>query len=222
MRSISTTAVQPRPSSDEPSFIEAARRAQIIECAIDAIADVGFARATLAEIARRANVSKGVILYYFDGKDDLIRKVVESIYTIASEFMLPRLEQQPTVRDTLHAYIEGNIAYMAERRTYIIALVEIFGGFRERDGTSKFAPGGHDYMNAHLIELLQSGQQSGEFRDFDAPAMSFAIRASIDMLPPALANDADFDVKGYAKELVTIFDLATRNQDGPKRKKVSS
>lgn len=183
---------------------------------------MGFARATLAEIAKRARVSKGVILYYFDGKDDLIRKVVESVYLIAAEFMLPRLEQQPTVRDTLHAYIESNIAYMAERRIYIIALVEIFGGFRDRDGVSKFRPGGHDYMNSHLVELLQSGQQSGEFRDFNAGAMAFAIRASIDMLPPALANDADFDIKGYAKELVTVFDLATRNQAGAKRKKVSS
>ena len=39
---------------DAPSFIETARRRQIIECAIDAIASVGYSQASIAEIAKRA------------------------------------------------------------------------------------------------------------------------------------------------------------------------
>lgn len=217
MRSITEPAVQ-----DEPSFIEAARRAQIIECAIDAIADVGFARATLTEIARRAKVTKGVILYYFDGKDDLIRKVVESIYIVGSEYMVPLLEQQPTVRDTLRTYIESNIAYMGEKRTYMVAMVEIFSGFRDRDGVSKLDASGVDLAKEHLAEMLRSGQVSGEFRDFDPDAMAFAIRAAIDMVPPALTYQPDIDIRRLSEQLTETFDIATRKQNRPGRKKVSS
>ena len=44
-------------ASERQSFIEIARRKQIIECAIDAIAELGFAQASLAQIAKRAGVS---------------------------------------------------------------------------------------------------------------------------------------------------------------------
>lgn len=45
---------------DGYSFIEAARRAQIVESAIETIAEAGYARASMAQIAPRAGISKGV------------------------------------------------------------------------------------------------------------------------------------------------------------------
>jgi hypothetical protein len=39
---------------DRPLFTEAARRAQIIECAIETLANEGYARASLDRIAKRA------------------------------------------------------------------------------------------------------------------------------------------------------------------------
>lgn len=59
-----------------PSFIEAARRAQIIECAIETIAMLGYAQASLAQIAKRAGISKSVITYHFTGEEELIEQVV--------------------------------------------------------------------------------------------------------------------------------------------------
>ncbi|MGA9830159.1 MAG: TetR family transcriptional regulator, partial [Trebonia sp.] len=44
------------------TFIETARRAQIMAAAIDTIAELGFGQASLARIAERAGTSKGVIL----------------------------------------------------------------------------------------------------------------------------------------------------------------
>ena len=58
------------------SFIEEARRTQIAEAAIRLIASRGFARTSLAEIAREAGCSKGVILYHFKGKRDLVQEIL--------------------------------------------------------------------------------------------------------------------------------------------------
>src|SRR5882757_6604673 len=96
------------------SFIETARRAQIIECAIEAIADLGFAQASLAQIAKRAKVSSGVILYYFAGKDELIREVVAHVFTVGESFIRPRVDaDQESARNALCAFVEASVAFIA-------------------------------------------------------------------------------------------------------------
>src|ERR1700678_447656 len=106
MRSNYQTADQGR-----QSFIEAARRAQIIECAIDAIAELGFAQASLAQIAKRAGVSTGVILYYFAGKDELIRAVGAHVFATGADFISPPVNAQTTARAAIRSFIEASVAF---------------------------------------------------------------------------------------------------------------
>ena len=47
------------------TFTDLARRAQIARCAAEAITEVGYADASMAEIARRAGVAKSVVSYHF-------------------------------------------------------------------------------------------------------------------------------------------------------------
>jgi AcrR family transcriptional regulator len=48
------------------------QRKRIIEAAMDIFAEFGFFRAPTQLIAMRAGVSKGLIFWYFKGKDELI------------------------------------------------------------------------------------------------------------------------------------------------------
>src|SRR5579863_3120226 len=89
----------------ERTFIETARRQQIVAAAIDTIAEVGFAQASLARIAERIGISKGVISYHFAGKDDLIRQVAIEIVEAARAYIIPRLVAESTGPATLRAYI---------------------------------------------------------------------------------------------------------------------
>ncbi|HXN13199.1 MAG TPA: TetR family transcriptional regulator, partial [Candidatus Acidoferrales bacterium] len=104
---------------DDRSFIENARRAQIIECAIDAIAELGYTNASLAEIARRAGISKGVISYHFAGKGELIQQVVNAVMEKAGAVMLPRIFAEHTEAGMLRAYIESNLEFLDSNRNDI-------------------------------------------------------------------------------------------------------
>ena len=53
-----------------------ARRRELAEAALEAIADTGYARTGLREIAARAELTHGILHYYFDDKDDLIAQAV--------------------------------------------------------------------------------------------------------------------------------------------------
>ena len=196
------------------SFIEEARRAQIVRCAIEAIAELGYAKASLAEIAKRAGISKGVISYHFAGKDDLMRQVVVEAFTAGEEFVKPREAAEPTARAKLSTFIESNVEFIGTHREHMVALLEILINSRPEDGRPFLEAATLEPRLSGLERILRSGQEEGEFRQFDTRVMAVTITQAIDgLLTPQLAADPDLDLDSYARELTTTFERATRRAE---------
>ena len=208
MRSENGTAER----SDERTFIEKARRQQIVAAAIDTIAEVGFGQASLARIAERIGISKGVISYHFEGKGDLMRQVAIEIVEAARDYIVPRVLAESTGPATLRVYIESHLGFMREHRNYMVAIVEIVrNGGLTTNGRQRFDGQDVDGAIRFLEELLARFQAEGGLRsDFDPRVMAVAIRAAIDSVPYRLVADPDLDADHYASEIATTFDLATR------------
>ena len=206
--------MQPGAAADEPerTFIETARRAQIAAAAIDTIAEVGYAGASFARIAERLGISRGLISYHFAGKDDLMTQVVHQAAEQAKDYISPRVLAESTGPAMLRAYIQSNLAFMRDHRNNVIAMIEIA---RSAEGRSTFY-GDADVVNAvgALEQGLSGFQAAGQFRpDFDPHVMAIAIRAAIEAASPRLALDPEFDIDNYSREIITVFDLATRARD---------
>jgi len=195
-----------------PSFIEAARRTQLIECAIETIATLGYAQASLAQIAKRAGISKSVITYYFSSKEELIEQVVKEIYTDAAHFIGPRIAAQPTAQLRLQTYIQAHVEYISTHLPQMMAIMEIALNFRTEEGKLRYGIATEKPVLTALEALLRKGQQEGDFRTFDLHVMAVTIRRAIDALPPLFIADPNLDADGYARELVTLFDRATRKK----------
>jgi AcrR family transcriptional regulator len=194
-------------TGDSRTFVNSARRAQIVEAAIETVADVGYANASLSRIAVRLGISKGVISYHFAGKDDLIAEIVSQVLQQARAYMQPRIDEQTTGPEMLRAYIESNLEFMRDNPKQLSAVVEIV---RAVIAGAKSPFSGNREGGVHVLaEQLTRFQASGDFRtDFDPNAMATAIRAVIDAVPGRLADPA-FDIDQYTREAVTIFDRAT-------------
>ena len=200
------------PGGRKASFIEEARRAQLIECAIDAIAELGFGQASVAQIASRAGVSKSVITYYFSSKEELIRQVLTRIYTDAAGYIAPRVGAETTVRLRLQAYIRTHIEHISAHLKEMVAVMEIAANHRSGEGKPIYGVAEQPVLKT-LEGMLAKGQQAGEFGEFDCRVMAVAIRRSIDALPPLLIADPDsFEPDVYAREVVALFDRATRKE----------
>jgi TetR/AcrR family transcriptional regulator, fatty acid metabolism regulator protein len=195
-----------------PSFIEAARRTQLIECAIETIATLGYAQASLAQIAKRAGISKSVITYYFSSKEELIEQVVKEIYTDAARFIGPRIAVQPTAQLRLQSYIQAHVEYISTHLMQMMAIMEIAINFRTEDGKLRYGVVTEKPVLTALEAILRKGQQEGAFRAFDLHVMAVTIRRAIDALPPLFIADPTLDADVYARELVMLFDRATRKE----------
>jgi AcrR family transcriptional regulator len=188
------------------TFTEAARRAQIVAAAIETVAEVGYARASFAQIAKRAGLSStGLISYHFAAKSELIDEVVQQVVGQISQFMADRMSGASGPRHALQIYIEGTCTFIAGHRTQMKAVLEIFinGGF-------SYGASDDREVVAPLEEILRAGQDAGEFRDFDVKVMGTLIQRAVDGLPFLLAAEPELDIEAYAREVVMVFDLATR------------
>jgi len=209
-----------KPPAEARTFTETARRAQIVAAAIDTIADLGYPQASLARIAERIGVSKGVISYHFAGKEELVQEVISDVIAKAVAYVRPRVEEEPTGRGKLRAAIESNIAFMGEYRTQMIAFFEIATSTRSGSAPHPAVARMLQGSAASLRELLASYQADGEFRgDFDPQVMAAAIRAAIDAVPRRMAVDPGFDTGHFARELADLFDVATRSETRPQERR---
>ena len=193
------------------SFIEAARRAQIIECAIDAIAELGFAQASLAQIAKRAGISTGVISYYFAGKDDLIAAVAAHVYAVGEAHIDPLVQRDSSLRDALLSFIEASVDFIAVKPRYPMEIMNIIRAGRAEGGKPRFDPAVGEARRLGFNNILLRGQELGDFRQFNVDVMTTTIIETLDVIPQQVVENPDLDLKAYAAELVTLFDLATRN-----------
>jgi AcrR family transcriptional regulator len=202
------------PSGKPPSertFVDVARRAQLVECAIDAIAELGLAKASLAEVARRAGVTKTTIFYHFANREALIHEVFATTLRQGGEFLTARTGQTTDPAAELRAYIEANVEYIGRYRKHVRVLTAIAMNFTDEDGRTRLTHDASVYGTslAPLQDLLERGQRTGQFRDFTTRTMAMTIRATIDAIGPQLSVLPDLDLDAYAKDLVDLFRHAT-------------
>jgi TetR/AcrR family transcriptional regulator, fatty acid metabolism regulator protein len=195
------------------TFIEEARRQQIVRHAVEVIAEHGYTNATLSRIAERAGISKGVISYHFDGKDDLIYQVLTDYEQAEQAFIFSHVDAQETASEALETYLRKNVEYMAVHPTHLKAIVEIVISAQDSKGKRKFDITSVEWMEgelARLITILEWGQKTGEFRPFCPRVMAISIRGAIENIAMYILTYPEVDIEEYADEVTGIFMRATR------------
>lgn len=195
----------------ERTFINAARRTQIVRAAIDTLAELGYAKASFVRITERAGLrSPRMISYHFSGKDDLIRQVLRDVREEAGGFVAGRTEQEDTAAGRLRAHLESTLAYIRDHPAEVAALTEIGPHLRDGRGRPHTSQSAQDWSVRALEALLSEGQRTGAFREFDVRAMAVIVRGAIGAAAARVRGEPGLDLDAYARELVTTVALATQ------------
>lgn len=192
------------------TFTEHQRRAQLVAAAIEVIAERGYVNASLSAVAERAGTSKGVLLYHFAGKDDLVSTVVADVIATAHETLGPAIRDAGGPRERLRAYISERIGFLATHATAMRALLDIAITGRTPDGGQIHSEVSPEPAVTDIEALLAAGQAEGVFRDFAPRPMALAISQAIDGVLLQLATRPDLELDLWAREIAATFDIATR------------
>jgi AcrR family transcriptional regulator len=194
---------------EQPTATEQVRREQIIRATIATLAERGYAGTSYAQIARRSGLSStGLISYHFANKDDLMFRVVTTVMEGIGTFVSGRMASVSSPRDALETYILATTSYIGDHRQEMRALLEVVlnGLMQPGMDATQAAEGAVD-------GILRAGQEAGQFRDFDVTIMASVIQRSIEGLPMLLASHPTTDPQVYGRELVALFDRATRREE---------
>jgi AcrR family transcriptional regulator len=84
----------------------ATTRARLLDATIECLHDLGYARTSTPEIARRAGLSRGAQLHHFPTKAELVTSAVEHLFTRRREEFLRAFRDRAAEQDPVEAAID--------------------------------------------------------------------------------------------------------------------
>lgn len=162
---------------------------------------MGYARASLARIAERAGISKSVISYHFDGKDDLLAQVAGEFFEQAWEHMAPRIDAADSATGKVAAWITAELEYFAAHRDRFLAMSEVVMNHRAPDGSRPFAGDEAEEIDG-MAEILSAGQAAGELRRLDARETAVIVIRCVEGVVGSWVVDEQVDLPAQATVLV--------------------
>jgi betaine-aldehyde dehydrogenase len=180
---------------------EEARRTQLVDVTVDSLAEVGYVGTTLAEIARRAGVSPGLVAHYFGDKDGLLEAAFRSLARSLAVRVRARLALAHTPRGRVQAVIDTNLAPEEFDKRYGTAWLAFWGQVLHVAGLKRVQTAYQKRMLSNLRSDLRQMIPGAEARTLAA-----MIAAMIDgvWLRAALSEWQEADSES-ARALLTAF-----------------
>lgn len=117
--------------------MEAQRRRSLIDATVDAIHERGYSDVTMAQIAKRAGVSGGLVHHYFGSKDQLLAATMRHLLTELGRAIRENLAKAETPRERISAIIAGNFAVDQFQPAVIAAWLAFYVQSRTTESNSR-------------------------------------------------------------------------------------
>jgi len=154
------------------------RREQIIDAALRAFAQKGYARTTNKDIAREAGITPGLIYHYFESKEALFRAIIDS----RSPLQLVRtppphlLEQPPEL--ALRSFIRQLLA-IAEGEPFVQLIRLFLPEVIHNPAAAPVGLGGLDELARFVERYLADCMARGDLRQGDAALIAQVLLNSL-------------------------------------------
>jgi AcrR family transcriptional regulator len=188
------------PGERPPTFIEQARRAQLVDATIGLVARHGYAGASLARIAESARISKATVLYHFPSKDAVVRAAYDAVIEGLTAHVGAAVAAH-TGAAAVEAYIRSLVGHLHERPERARVIAEAIRGDEEvtdrPDSRARWQT---------VAGFVEAAREAGDYRaDVDPRVTAIMINGAIDAMVAERMTDPAFDTPGAAEQLITML-----------------
>lgn len=189
----------------ELTFLERARRVQIVECTIDSLVDVGYEKSSIAEIARRVEGTPSLVLYHFANRCLIMEQVLVMALTAINDWVRPELQAAETATEMLRALIRSCVTFAGPHRRLAKAMREVLRYRNVMDNDRGLADATRAGMIEDIAAILRWGVSTGEFCIPDVRVAGRAIHDAIDGFYARLIVEETPLLEEYGDELAALF-----------------
>ncbi|MCE9670954.1 TetR/AcrR family transcriptional regulator [Myxococcus stipitatus] len=166
------TSTAPAPASRPPRRTQQERREttrrKLLDATIETLVELGHARLTTVEVAKRAGVSQGALFTHFDTKEELLAAAVEHLFPRLIQDYLAGVGARPSGKDRIASAVD--MLWAAYQRPELQAAIELYVAARTDTAlqVALAAVDGPHRRNLHRVARELFPEAAAEHPDFDA------------------------------------------------------
>lgn len=154
-------------------------RQALLDAALRVFGRLGYAPASLDDIACEAGLTRGAIYHHFGGKAELYQALMAELQRPAAALVDAALHDERPPLERLRLLLARSLAYLEQDPAYRASMeLSLFRTGREPDLEAGLAQkiAGQRALRAHIAELVRQAQATGAVRaDADPQAAAMAL-----------------------------------------------
>jgi TetR/AcrR family transcriptional repressor of bet genes len=173
------------------------RRQQLIDATIKCISKKGLGSTTLADVAKEAGLSQGIVNLHFDSKDNLLAETLKYLAEDYDEHFMRVFEKQPDdAAARLLSLTEMDLKPPVCDRRKLAVWFSFWGEVKAVPTYQKICAARDEKYDAVMRELAEAVIEDGAYEGIDAQTAVDALSSMTDgMWLSCLVNPKSFDSK---------------------------
>ena len=158
------------------------RQVHIVRSAYRLFADRGVERVPIHEIASAAGVSKGIVLYYFKTKEQLVGAAMSWVLEEIGDRIRDAVAGAPSPVDAVATMIETIFLGPDQSRRFYLTYLDLIDHAARVSGFGQISAAFRASVNRVYAEVIRSGVAAGTFQVRDVDEAAVAVRAIVEGL----------------------------------------
>jgi TetR/AcrR family transcriptional regulator, fatty acid metabolism regulator protein len=158
------------------------KEAHLIRSAYIVMGEKGVSHLSLQDVADEAGVSKAILPYYFESKENLTLLTMRWVLARVAQRIREAIDGVETAEAKITAMLDAIFVSPESNRRFYLVFFDFLGYAARNDKFADVSATFHDICNGLYAEVIRTGQEEGVFHERDAGEGATVVRALVDGL----------------------------------------
>ncbi len=158
------------------------RQTELLRCTYQVLAEHGLRQMTLRRVAERAGINKGLLLYYFGNKENLILSTMRWVLARVGRRILSAVSQAGRPEDKVRATIDAIFVDPKANRDFYLVYLDLVTTAARQHRFQELSATFRNIVDAVYAHIIEEGVREGAFRVRDVREAASVVRALVDGL----------------------------------------
>jgi TetR/AcrR family transcriptional regulator, fatty acid metabolism regulator protein len=158
------------------------KEAHLIRSAYKVMGEKGLSHLSLQDVADKAGVSKAILPYYFESKENLTLLTMRWVLARVAGRIRESIDGVEGAEGKASAMIDAIFVSPDSNRKFYLVFFDFLGYAARNDKFAEVGATFHEICNGLYAEVIRAGQEEGVFHKRDAHEAATVVRALVDGL----------------------------------------